>query len=213
MRKLYVVTHAEATHHLDNLVGGWFDSALTESGHRAARAIAGTLRARLSEDELVEIFSSDLRRAQETAAPIGEAFGMDVGLLPGARECSFGQAEGQPKAWLDEHFLRPPATGERMDHFSGVPGYETRRQFATRIYAAVESILARPCRQQVLVTHGGALTFVVACWIKMPVNDAGYVAVASTSGSITELSEDDHFHNRWIARLNDVSHLAPPRAG
>lgn len=212
MRSLYVVTHAEATHHIDNVVGGWFDSSLTDGGHRAARAIAEALRARLPEGEPVDVFSSDLRRAQQTASPIGDLLGVEVTLLEGLRECSFGEAEGRPKAWLEARFVRPPAAGERMDHFAGVPGYETRRQFGERIYGATESILDRPCMQQVVVTHGGALTFVVACWIKMPLDAAGYVAVASTSGSITELTEDDHFHNRWVARLNDVSHLVPGRA-
>lgn len=37
MRHLYVVTHTEATHHVDNIVGGWHDSQLTPNGKRAAR--------------------------------------------------------------------------------------------------------------------------------------------------------------------------------
>ena len=212
MRSLYVVTHTEATHHLDKVVGGWFDSALTDEGHRAARLIAQSLRDRVPVGEPVDLFSSDLRRAQQTAAPIADLLGSEVTLLPGLRECSFGEAEGRPKAWLDERFVRPPATGERMEHFAGVPGYETRRQFAERIYAAVESILERPQSNHIVVTHGGALTFILACWIKMPIDAAGYVAVSSTSGSITELTEDDHFRNRWVTRLNDVTHLSAAHA-
>lgn len=37
MRHLYVVTRTEATHHVDNIVGGWHDSQLTPNGKRAAR--------------------------------------------------------------------------------------------------------------------------------------------------------------------------------
>lgn len=44
MKRLFVVTHPEATHHVDGLVGGWFDSALTERGLRDAGRIAETLR-------------------------------------------------------------------------------------------------------------------------------------------------------------------------
>lgn len=210
MRTLYVVTHAEATHHLDGLVGGWFDSALTDKGHADAHKAASALRARIPVDEGVELLSSDLQRAQQTGAAISESLGTDVHLVPGLRECSFGEAEGRPKEWLDERFVRPPARGGRMDHEAGIPGYETRRQVAERIYKSVEEILDRPAGHQVLVTHGGALTFVVACWIRMPIDAAGHIAVSTTSGSITELQEDDHFHNRWITRLNDVSHLASP---
>ncbi len=32
MRHLYVVTHAQSQHHLDDVVGGWHDSDLSEHG-------------------------------------------------------------------------------------------------------------------------------------------------------------------------------------
>lgn len=39
MKKLYVVTHTEATHHVENKVGGWFNSDLTEKGISDAKSI------------------------------------------------------------------------------------------------------------------------------------------------------------------------------
>ena len=30
MKHLYVVTHPQATHHTEGVVGGWYDSELTE---------------------------------------------------------------------------------------------------------------------------------------------------------------------------------------
>lgn len=47
----------------------------------------------------------------------------------------------------------------------------------------------------------------VASSIGMPLESTGSIAVASTSGGITCLHEDDRFHNRAILRLNDTSHL------
>ena len=32
MTRVFLVTHTEATHHVDGLVGGWFDSELTARG-------------------------------------------------------------------------------------------------------------------------------------------------------------------------------------
>ena len=94
-----------------------------------------------------------------------------------------------------------------MNHFEGVEGAETRAEAARRIYRAVETIVARPCAHQVVVTHGMAMTFVVSAWIRMPVEAAGYVAFRSTSGGITVLHQDDFFHNRAVVWLNDTSHL------
>ena len=66
MRNVYVVTHPEASHHVGNLVGGWFDSDLTDRGREHADRIAETLAVRLPGDAAVQVFSSDLLRARRT---------------------------------------------------------------------------------------------------------------------------------------------------
>jgi probable phosphoglycerate mutase len=156
----------------------------------------------------VEVYSSDLQRTRQAAAAIADALGAEVVLERGLREKSYGEAEGRPQAWLDERFRPPPAVGDRMHHHEGVPGSETRHELGTRVYAAVERVLASDAEHQVVVTHGFAATFVIAAWIRMPLEAAGSVAFPVSSGSITELHEDDLFHNRAVVRLNDVAHLA-----
>lgn len=208
MRIVHVVTHPEATHHVDKLVGGWYDSELTEAGLAAAQSIGATLRRRIPRDSEVEVFSSDLKRSWQTAQAIGDRLTVEVTPEPGLREKSYGEAGGQPQAWLDERFVPPPADGERMRHDEGIAGAETKWDLATRVYAAVDKILDSGCEHQVVVTHGFATTFVLAAWIRMPMEAAGYVNFGVSSGSITELREDDFFHNRQIATLGDVSHLA-----
>jgi probable phosphoglycerate mutase len=207
MRTLYVVTHPQATHHTDGLVGGWYDSALTDLGLRQADRIGQRLRQLIPEDAAVELISSDLQRAHQTAEVIARHIQAPIQTTPDLREISFGEAEGNPRTWLDERFVYPPRVGNRLDHHYGIRGAETRREFATRIYRAMERILASPCPHQVMVTHGFALTFVVAAWIEMPLEAASSIAVASTSGGITHLCQDDAFHNRAIVRLDDTAHL------
>lgn len=207
MKSLYVVAHPQATHHVDRLVGGWHDSALTDLGKRQAERIGLRLREIIPEDSPIELYSSDLQRARQTAEAIASALRMPIQPTPDLREISYGAAEGQPQSWLDACFVHPPLTGNRLDHDVGIPGAETRRQVATRISRAMDPILASPCPNQVIVTHGFALTFVVAAWIGMPLEAAGRIVVTSTSGGITHLHEDDRFHNRAIVRLNDTSHL------
>jgi probable phosphoglycerate mutase len=201
------VTHPQAAHHVAGLVGGWHDSALTELGVRHAERIGQRLRELIPNDAPTEVYSSDLQRARQTAEVIASALQTPIQTTPDLREISYGEAEGQPQAWLDARFVHPPRTGARLDHEFGIPGAETRRQFATRIYRAMDRILARPCPDQIVVTHGFALTFVVAAWIGMPLGAASFIAVTATSGGITHLHEDAEFHNRAIVRLNDTSHL------
>ncbi len=207
MRTIYVVTHPEATHHVDRLVGGWHDSELTEAGHHSAAAIGAELRSRIPSDSEIELFSSDLARTRQTAQAIGVALGVETTLDPDLREKSYGEAEGRPQAWLDERFVPPPAVGDRMGHHEGVEGAESRHDLGTRVYAAVERVLASDCSHQVVVTHGFAATYVIAAWIGMPLESTGHVSFQVSSGSISELREDDFFHNRSVVSLNNVSHL------
>ncbi|MEW2484352.1 histidine phosphatase family protein [Mycobacterium sp. NPDC049093] len=93
-RTLYVVTHPEATHHVDGLVGGWYDSDLTAKGLRDAHTIAEALRARVPGTAAVNVVSSDLLRAQRTAAVIAETFRTAEVLDPRLRENSYGEAGG-----------------------------------------------------------------------------------------------------------------------
>lgn len=207
MRHLYVVTHPQAQHHIDKLVGGWYDSGLTELGRRQAACIAERLREVIPADVPVELYSSDLRRALQTAEAIALLLHAPMQTMADLREISYGEAGGKPQAWLDERFVYPPRLGNRMDHDYGVPGAETRRALASRVYRAMERILASECAHQIIVTHGFALTFVVAAWSRMPLDAAGYIAVKSTSGGITHLYEDDVYFNRGIVGLNDTFHL------
>jgi probable phosphoglycerate mutase len=122
MRDLYVVTHAEATHAVEGLVGGWYDSSLTARGEQHAQLVADALAERLTEEGSIALFSSDLRRARQTAAPIAEQLGLRVTLDAGLRERSYGAAEGLPTGSLP--YLPPPAQGDRLNHRDGI-GSET----------------------------------------------------------------------------------------
>jgi probable phosphoglycerate mutase len=207
MKTLYVVTHPEASHHVERVVGGQFDSELTATGHRQAVAIAARLAESVPRGAEVELFTSDLRRTAQTADAIAAALDVVPVAMIDLREKSLGVAGGKPQQWLEDRFVPPPAVGERMHHHEGVDGAETKAELATRVYRAVEAIVARPCEHQVVVTHGMAMTFVLSAWIRMPIEAAGYVAFRATSGGITVLREDDFLHNRAVVSLNDTSHL------
>ena len=209
MRTIYVVAHPEATHHVDGVVGGWHDSQLTPAGARAAAWIAEALRSRIPGDAHVELFSSDLQRTLQTARVVGDLLHVEPVLDRRLREKSYGEAEGKPQEWLNQRFVPPPAAGDRMEHDEGVPGAETKMAFAQRVYAAMDAILESSCEHQVIVTHGFAVTFVLASWIRMPIESVGYVNFRAGCASITVLREDDYFHNRQVVSLGDTRHLAP----
>jgi len=97
VREIYVVAHPDATHHVEGLVGGWYDSELTPAGVAAAKSIAATLRAWIPEGEGVELFSSDLQRAVQTTRAIADVLNVEPVFDRRLREKSYGEAEGLPQ--------------------------------------------------------------------------------------------------------------------
>lgn len=203
---MFIVTHPEAGHHVEGLVGGWYDSDLTQLGQRQADAVAAELERRL-DDGAVGIITSDLLRARHTAEIISTRIGGDVRLDPDLREKSYGEAEGRPKTWLQERQIPLPAQGERLRHDEGIAGAETRMDLARRAYAAMQRLMLSESENQVVVTHGGTATLLLAAWIEIPIESAGRVQFSLSSGGITELFKNAKNHSHVIARLNDVGHL------
>jgi len=205
MKNLFVVTHTQSVHHVENKVGGWYDTGLTAQGEADAGITADQLAATIG-DASVEIFSSDLLRASQTAAIIADRFLCPVETTSDLREISYGSAGGMPKAWLDARQI-PAPDYDRMDYRGGIERGETRREIAERVYRSIDRIASRPCETQIVMTHGFALTFVVAAWIKMPIDAAGFVSFPARSGSITHLRQDDYWRSRAVLRLADASHI------
>ncbi len=206
MKDIFVVTHAEATHHLEGTVGGWHDSELTPRGVMQAERTVGRL-AQLVGNREAEIYSSDLRRAVGTAAAVESRLGGQVLLTPALREISYGVAGGRPEAWLDARYS-PAPDNDRLDHDCGVESAETRRDVARRVFPFIDEIVARPAGVQILVTHGFTLSLVIAAWMRIPVDASGFISFTAPTASITHLRQDDFFRNRALVSLGDIAHLA-----
>ena len=203
----------EATHDVDGLVGGWSPAQLTERGHRHAADVASRLRELVPDGTPVELFTSDLLRARQTAWAIGEVLGVDPVPLTDLRERCHGVADGRPRAWLDDHAVPPPGAGDRLEHDEGIEGAESRLAWATRVYRGLDRALASDCAHLVVVTHGGSLSYLVAAWLDVPLAATGRLSFRSRAGGVTHLREDDHVHDRQVVLLDDVSHLGRREPG
>lgn len=203
MKEIYIVTHTQATHHIDHLVGGWYDSELTEKGK--ADAIACGKRLHDFGADGFSIFSSDLVRARQTADAISACLGSSIRTDGRLREMSFGSAEGRPTREVGGAI--PSHDGDNRLDFRNAYGGETKRELAARLYEVMEEIILG--ERAIICTHGYAATFLIACWIGMPIESVGYVTFRVRPGSITSLVEDDVYLNRAVRYLSDVRHLAP----
>lgn len=100
---------------------------------------AATAANQLSTNGYDGIYASTMARAQETAAPLSQASGKPVTVLPGLREIEAGQFEGQPEADAAKDMAAAMAwvRGDRSAH---IPGSIDGNEFEARFSDAVQTI-------------------------------------------------------------------------
>lgn len=143
MTTILLARHGETDWNLEGRFQGHADPPLNETGRAQARELAERLRG----IEVDVVYSSDLRRALETAEIVAARKELRVTVDPGLREIDVGSWSGLTRAQIEERF-RP---GEHHDG-------ETREEHLARILEAVERIArAHPGERVLIVSHGGSL--------------------------------------------------------
>lgn len=137
-----------------NRLGRWqgqADPPLNDLGRRQAERLA----AQLAGEGIDAVYSSDLRRASETARIVADRFGLAVRERPALREIDVGSWSGLTRDELRERF--PEGYARWRAGEIGHDG-ETHEALTRRVVAAVESIADDHQGATVLVvSHGGAI--------------------------------------------------------
>jgi 2,3-bisphosphoglycerate-dependent phosphoglycerate mutase len=171
---LWLVRHGESTWNRLGLAQGHCDQArLTRRGLRQAGAVAAELRGR----PIGALYSSDLRRALQTAAPLATALGLPVSRDARLRERCLGILEGTDAVAID-----PAVSGLRthrvVDPDARPPGGESLRDFYRRV-AEFTDDLAAPAGDIAVVAHGGTLRMLNAYLRGIPVQDMSWEPLAN----------------------------------
>jgi broad specificity phosphatase PhoE len=174
-RQLRAIRHAESEWNVTERIQGQTDqSLLTEKGHIQANALRKCLQGEqfqgqhLQVGSVAAIISSDLRRAVQTAIPLGDALGLPVHLDPRLRERSFGVLEGQPKSALTPAFSGI-VDEQVVDAECRPPGGESITDLWCRAASFLRSLAAALDRGDVVVVvHGGTLRALRACLFGIP---------------------------------------------
>ena len=143
MTTILLARHGETDWNREGRWQGWADPPLNELGRRQATTLADELR----ETPFDAVYTSDLKRAHQTAEIVAAPHGVPVVADPQLREIDIGSWSGLTKPEIEERF----PDGERPDG-------ETRDQHAARVVAAVERIAREhPGERILIVTHGGTM--------------------------------------------------------
>lgn len=204
MRKIILIQHCQSEHHINNLTGGWTDTPLTDLGQKQAALLGTKLKAEISGEEYI-LYSSDLLRAKQTADIIDNYLNLGVLEEFGLREINNGVAAWKTKEWVKENEIPMPEEGFNIDHEAFLGG-ETWRQLFLRVSKCMEEIYSFNQKNLIIVTHGCALSYIIAWWLKLTPEMLNHTVFSASPASISMLLEG-RFNQRVLKKLNDTSHL------
>ena len=182
-------------------IDGTKDPGLSPTGWAQAEAVADVL----VEDAPVAVFSSQIRRAQQTAAPLAERLGLEVVVDPDFREWD---------AYNPQPHYRPPEALQgtpRLDAYlegryaeflppHDVAGLQSRMVDAVRRAAA-----GHPGSTIVVSSHGGAINALLAHVVSAPSSynfDPAYTGISRVrvmpDGRLVLVSVNEAGHLRGL---------------
>lgn len=154
----YLVRHGKDD---DSVRGGWSSAPLTNDGIMQVKQLAQNF---LSKDRLNvgRIYSSDLRRAMQTASILSEALSIPVTKKPEFREVNNGILAGMDNRIAAECY--PGLYWSTLEWDQPYPSGESPCQFYNRISNAWRKLKIEfqdTNHDFILVTHGGVINIIL----------------------------------------------------
>ncbi|TVU50771.1 hypothetical protein EJB05_02160 [Eragrostis curvula] len=202
LAEVVVVRHGETSWNASRVIQGQMDPELNETGRKQAVMVARRLS---KEAKPAAVYSSDLKRAAETAQTIAAACDVsNLVLDPALRERHMGDLHGVK---FDDAFrIKPKAykafsSDDRNQEIPG--GGESRNQLSERCVSYLNAIAVKHKGERVIVvSHGASIEEI--CRHADPTSSVRR-RIPNTSVSVIRISGAE---GHWIPeKFGDVSHL------
>ena len=204
--KLCLIRHGETSWNAERRLQGHTDIPLNATGMLQARQMAQALKdIKLTFDVL---YTSDLKRAADTANAVVELFGVDAQVDSELRERHFGALQGLSigEAPLKRPDIWQAHTARDLEH--DLEGGESIQKFALRVQNALDKIQARHTGKTILiVSHGGTLDMMYRIASRQALSAERIASVPNASLNWLTHSQD----SGWtVGQWADTRHLAGP---
>lgn len=151
---ILAIRHGETDWNRTRQYQGQEDIPLNDKGLAQAREIAKSLIG----TRLNALYTSDLKRAYQTAAETAQLLAITPKLVPGLREQHFGVFQGHTSDVVAQRWPEASAKWHRRDADFGPEGGETRNAFSRRCVSAIRELARSHAGQTIaIVCHGGVL--------------------------------------------------------
>jgi len=189
-----------------NVAGRWqghTDIPLNDDGHVQACKLAQ----RLADWPIKAIYTSDLRRAQETANVLAKKLNLTPVIDDNFRERNGGVFQGLTIEQLNNR--HGDAWHQVRHDGSAPPNGESMLEVGIRAYSSFEKISSGHLGETVaIVSHGGTLNILISHLIGLPLGQPASISLRGNTGlSIVEIDDS----GPRLTLLNDVSHLSTGR--
>ncbi|MCR5630045.1 histidine phosphatase family protein [Eubacterium sp.] len=201
MKYIVTIQHTQSVHHTNGMVGSWTDWDLTDLGKEQADAIGKKLKEAFAEKDVI-IYSSDLKRAKQTAEEITKYLGIEPIFKQELRERNLGKCCGKSVQWLRENIECPEKTVDDRLFSDG----ESRREAWNRLRPFYEEVMASEDGNIIIVSHGDLLSIWNAMFIGIPVESLMEVDIHGPGGGVSHMFVgDDGKH--MVRHINDMSYM------
>lgn len=206
--ELFIVRHADAIPDEDELIpGGIYDDLpLSKVGREQAQALA----TRFQNVPFNALYSSPLRRCQETAAPLAEHLSMPLALVPPLAEIRLGEVIPLPDPKDLTALSRALKERQReiirqvglSGSWDSIADSEPSADFRRRVLEGFSGIIRRHIGERVMVfAHGGVINIYIAEVLGLKKDF--FFPAANTSVTVVRANEQQSV----LYTLNDINHL------
>ncbi|MCA1614025.1 MAG: histidine phosphatase family protein [Acidobacteria bacterium] len=203
--RILLIRHGQSRGNAEGRFGGHTATPLSGRGRAQAEATARTLAA----DNVTAIYSSDLLRAVETAAPLADALDLEINRAEAFRERSVGRMEGLTFEEAAAKFPAEYAALLRRDFEHVLEGGESYRQMLDRSARALDSAIEANRGGTVAVfSHTGTIGILTLHLMgALDAPELRPVWIKTDNCGVVRLDLRDDGFLRVVA-VNDTRHLA-----
>lgn len=203
--QVLIVRHGESVWNRLGLIQGQQDPALSPEGREQARRVGR----RLVPASPVVVYTSDLRRAHETAEIVAESTGARIVVRRELREIGMGAWEGLTAGQARRRFPEVHAAWRRDSGAHRPPGGESYGAVLERV-ARVLTEVEREGTLAAVVTHSAPARALLAAALGAPQEAIRWFSV--DHGSLSRLTRTEAATWR-LTLLNDTCHLSETTPG
>lgn len=198
MKNIISIQHCESVHHSNKMIGSWTDWDLSLNGEQQAHNIGKKLQLELKDDYI--IYSSDLKRAHQTASIIAEYLQKDVKKAFELRELNLGSACGKSSEWYQNN-AKP---FEFSIDYKCLDDAESTRDHYQRLKPFIDDILGNEEENIILVSHGGTCSVINTILMDLPIEYMNKVRIHGKAGSVSFFNIDNNITR--IGKISDNSY-------